>query len=90
LTARAVHLARREHAWLTPTQSLDQTDMVFELVAASLERQDPGVALEAAATVLATLAGLLVTFVGESLTMSLLRTAWPDGFPDAGTEKGRA
>ena|SRR5206468_8103895 len=89
LTTRALHLARREHPWLTPTRNLDQTDMAFELAAASLERQDPGAALEAAVAVLATLAGLLVTFIGNSLTTALLRKAWPDGFSDA-TEEGRA
>jgi hypothetical protein len=31
---------------------------------------------------LATLALLLVTFIGESLTMQLLRKAWPDAFGD--------
>jgi hypothetical protein len=86
LTVRAVHLARREHAWLTPVENLEQTDEVFEYVAASLERQDPDVALKAGAAVLATLAELLVAFIGESLTMRLLRKAWPDAFSDAGEE----
>jgi hypothetical protein len=90
LIARAVHLARPEYPCLTPVENLEQTPEIFEHVAASLERQDPGVALEAAAAVLATLAGLLVTFIGESLTMRLLRQAWPDGFSDAGREEGRS
>lgn len=59
-------------------------------VIAGLERQDPAVAADAAATVLASLTGLLVTFIGGSLTTGLLRQAWPDAFFDAGTEETKA
>ena len=88
LIMRAVHLAQPQHPWLAPVENLKQTHEVFEHVAASLERQDPGVALEAGATLLATLAGLLVAFIGEPLTMGLLQKAWPDGFSEAGAEAG--
>ena len=42
-----------------------------------------------AVAVITTLAGLLTTFVGESLTTRLVRQAWPAGFGDAGTEETR-
>jgi hypothetical protein len=89
LTARAVHLVQREHPWL-PTQRPDQSDDAIEVVAASLAQQDLQAAREAGAAVLATLAGLLVTFIGDSLTMRLLRKSWPDGFRDAASEEGNA
>jgi hypothetical protein len=56
----------------------------------SLERQDPAVATEAAATVFATFTGLLVTFIGEPLTARLLRKAWPDALSDAIAEEKEA
>jgi hypothetical protein len=90
LSARAVHLARAEYPWLAPTRHPDSTETVFGLVAASLERQAPDVALEAGTAVLATLAGLLATFIGESLTLRLLRKSWPDGFPESGSGEGKA
>jgi hypothetical protein len=45
------------------------------------------VAVEAAGAVFATFAGLLITFIGEHLTASLLRKAWPGAFSDAGAEE---
>ena len=90
LTARAVHLAGREHPYLNAARSPEPTDDVFERVAVLLRQHDPAVAVATGAAVLAALAGLLVTFIGESLTMRLLRQAWPDGFSDAGRKEGRA
>jgi hypothetical protein len=81
LSARAVHLAQRQY----PSLATPREPVFF-----SLERQDPAVAREAAAAVLAALAGLLVTLIGESLMMRLLRKAWPDGFSDEGAEERHA
>jgi hypothetical protein len=98
LTGRAVHLAQQHHTWLVstrgadhvPDQVHDQVNDAMGQVIAGLAQQDPAAAADAAATVFALLAGLLVTFIGASLTMGLLRQAWPDAFFDAGTEEGRA
>ena len=100
LTGRAVHLAQREYSWLvhtpegtpvsterTPGTPPEQADGPFAHVIVSLERQDPAVATEAAGAVLATLTGLLVTFIGEPLTTRLLQKAWPDAFSDDAGEK---
>ena len=86
LTARALDLAQKEYPWLVHRREPEQPEGPFEHVIACLKRQDPAVAAEAAGTVLATLAGLLVAFIGESLTMQLLRKAWPDAF-SAGSAK---
>jgi hypothetical protein len=94
LAGRAVHLAQQQHTWLVsargPDQAPDQINAAMGQVIAGLERQDPAVAADAAATVLALLTGLLVTFIGGSLTTGLLRQAWPDAIFDAGTEEGTA
>jgi hypothetical protein len=94
LTGRAVHLAQQQHSGLAPAREPDQVpDQVNEAIGqviAGLERQDPAVAADAAATVFALLTGLLVTFIGASLTTGLLRQAWPDAFFDAGTGETKA
>ena len=98
LTGRAVHLARQQHPWLVSTRGADQVpdltpdqlDAVIGPVIAGLGQQDSAVATDAAATVLALLTGLLVAFIGASLTTGLLRQAWPDAFFDAETEEEKA
>jgi hypothetical protein len=90
LTGRALHLARREYPWLVHTREQEQTEGPFAHVIACLERQDPAAATEAAATVFATLTGLLVTFIGEPLTARLLRKAWPGALSDGGPEETKA
>ena len=80
LTGRTLYLAQRQYPWLVQTREPEEWDGPFEQIVFCLERQDPAVATEAAGAVLATLAGLLVTFIGEPLTVQLLRKAWPDAF----------
>jgi hypothetical protein len=104
LTGRALHLARREYPWLADTREgtpartertpgtmpPEHAEGPFAHVILRLERQDPAVATEAAGAVFATFTGLLVTFIGESLTARLLRKAWPDAFSDASREETKA
>lgn len=85
VTTRALHLAQREYPSV-PAGVADQAG-AFHQVSFWLKQQDPGVAMDAAATLLATLGELLVTFIGEALTMRLLRKGWPDGFPDVKSEE---
>jgi hypothetical protein len=87
LTGRAVHVAQRDYPWLVDTREPVQGEGPFAQVIFCLERQNAAVATEAAGAVLATLTGLLVTFIGEPLTTGLLRTAWPDVFSDASPEE---
>jgi hypothetical protein len=87
LTSRALHLAQQEYPWLVHRREPEQPDGPFAQVIVCLTRQDPAIASEAAGAVFAALAGLLVTFLGEPLTMQLLRKAWPDAFSDASTEE---
>jgi hypothetical protein len=87
LTGRALHLAQRAHPWLVHTRAPEQWRGPLDQLIFCLEQQDPAVATEAAGAVFGTLTGLLVSFIGESLTISLLRQAWPDAFDDARTEE---
>jgi hypothetical protein len=87
LTGRALHLVQREYPWLVPTGEPEPADGPFAQVMFCLERQDPAVVTEAAGAVFATFTGLLVTFIGEPLTIRLLRQAWPDVFSDASPEE---
>jgi hypothetical protein len=80
LAARSLHIVQRSFPWLAEAQG--SADGPFAQLAFGMERQEPSVATEAAAAVLATLAGLLVTLIGETLTMGVLRAAWPSVFPN--------
>jgi len=82
LTARSLHLVQRDFPWLAEARERDPSADPFAQVSFCLERQEPAVATEAAATALATLGGLLATLIGETLTMRVLRAAWPSAFPD--------
>src|SRR5688572_22815108 len=73
LAARALHLARQEYPCLVQTRQPEDAAGSFSQVVDCLERQGPAVATEAAGAVLATLTGLLVTFIGEPLTTRLVR-----------------
>jgi hypothetical protein len=86
LTGRALNLAQREYPWLVPTAQPHHWEGHFAEVLFCLERQNPAVATDAAAAVLATFTGLLMTFIGEPLTVQVLRKAWPDGFSESSTE----
>jgi hypothetical protein len=87
LTGRAFHLVQQEYPSLVHTGEPQQGERPFAQVIFSLERQEPAVAVEAAGALFATFAGLLITFIGEPLTASLLRKAWPGAFSDAGTKE---
>jgi hypothetical protein len=87
LTGRTLYLAQRKYPWLIHAREPGEWKGPFAQIVFCLERQDPAVATEAAGAVLATLAGLLVTFIGEPLTTRLLRKAWPDAFSDASIEE---
>lgn len=90
LTDRALHIARREYPWLVVTREEAGTEEPISQVLICLKRQEPAVATEAANAVFATFTGLLATFIGEPLTMRLLRKAWPDALSDASSEEPKA
>ena len=81
ICARSVHLAEQNVRGLGSVRAPAQGDAPFALLQLSLEQQEPAAAADAAVAVLATASALLALFIGEHLTSSLLREAWPDEFP---------
>ena len=79
--SRGLHLARRQFPERLPGHELDRNESPFARAQSFLERQESRVAPEAAAVLLTTVGKLLASFIGESLTIHILREAWPDDFP---------
>jgi hypothetical protein len=87
LTSRALHLAQSECPGLVQvvySARQGQGAGSFADVVESLAQRDAAVAADCGGVLIGTLTGLLVTFIGEPLTLSLLRKAWPDAFLDPG------
>ena len=86
ICAHSLHLTARNVRGLTSIPTADRGDAPFALLQLFLEQQDPAAAAEASVAVLATASELLVSFIGEDLTTSLLREAWPEDFAGDASE----
>ena len=87
LMARALALATAEVPWLGSVRLRD--DGSLEGFDEAGDRRDAVASGEAGVEVVAQLLGLLVTFIGESLTLRLVRDAWPDApLDEAGVKAG--
>lgn len=84
LMARALALATAELPWLHPVHV--RSDGSLEGFDAATGDKDAAQAAEAGVVVVAQLLGLLVTFIGEPLTMSLVCDVWVD-LPLDGTNR---
>lgn len=78
LLSRAVALAKSEVDSLNPVQVRE--DGSLEGFAGDSPGAGPGG--DGGAAIVAHLLGLMVTFIGESLTRQLVRDAWPDAATD--------
>ncbi|MEQ1912389.1 MAG: hypothetical protein ABMA15_26440 [Vicinamibacterales bacterium] len=87
ICARSLHLTERNVHGLASVRASAQGDSPFALLQLSLAQLEPAAATEAAVAVLATASELLASFIGEGLTASLLREAWPQDFAGDTTEK---
>jgi hypothetical protein len=76
LLARALALAKAEVPWLEAVRV--QADGSLEGFAEAAQQQNADVAAQGSATLLAQLLGLLITFVGNYLTLRLMCDIWPD------------
>jgi hypothetical protein len=85
--ARSLHLALQQLAGLAPVQVSKRDNGPFTLAQHFLEHQEPAVAAEAAVALLTTVTELLASFIGDRLTVGLLRQAWPHDFADDTTEE---
>ena len=81
LLSRALAMAKAE------APSLDAARVRPDGSLEGLAGMGPAQDAEAGAVVVAQLLGLLVTFIGEHLTLPLVREAWPDA-PVGGTDRG--
>ncbi len=76
LLARALALAKADEPWLQTVQVLADGTLDGFAEARRLPGDKPP--CEAGTVILARLLGLLVTFIGEPLTMRLVRDVWPE------------
>ena len=79
LVTRAFQLTQREYP-AAGSLGDGKDGEPFTQIASWLDRQDQSRASEAAAAMFASLAGLLITLIGESLTTRYLQKAWPECF----------
>ena len=89
LMSRALAMAKAEVPSLVAVQV--RADGSLEGLDGRGNEQDAAVAGEAGVVVVAQLLGLLVTFIGEPLTLRLVRDTWPDVSAtgvDAGSGEG--
>jgi hypothetical protein len=77
LLKRALHLASRELPYLAPIVD-SAAEGSLDAVRAALRDVEPARAREALAEVFAQLLALLVTFIGQDLTLRTLRQVWPE------------
>jgi hypothetical protein len=76
---RAVNLRKREFPFLDEgIVPLERGEGMAEPLRACLQKQTPEVIREVSVTLFATFAGVLVTVIGDRLTLSLLQQIWPD------------
>jgi len=73
LFARSAKLAQSEFAAFADVSVVEDSTKLREC----LQAQDPAVATESAAALFATFFALLTTFIGERLTLQVVRRAWP-------------
>ena len=85
--ARSLHLAERQVPGLVAVQASDSDDGPFMRARRLLEQQDLVVATDAAVVLIDTICELLASFIGESLTIKLLRAAWPHDFAGDSSEE---
>lgn len=78
LFARALYLSRAEFPFLVGVRAGTSPESNLEGLRASLEGVEVERAREGVASVLASLIGLMITFLGENLTWRLLGRAWPE------------
>jgi hypothetical protein len=79
LFLRAVKLRRADFPFLDErTFSREQGESAADSLRVRLQEQEADVIREVSVTLVATVAGLLVTIIGERLAWSLLRDVWPE------------
>lgn len=78
LYSRSIHLAAVKFPWLAASHSTQPADFRFADLQTTLERHDAAEASEASIALLIIFLDVLATLIGESLTSTILRSAWGD------------
>jgi hypothetical protein len=77
LLGRAIQIASRDHPWLASVKPGTAADCPLSGLTEAADLLDVVNALEGYTALLATIIWLLVTFIGEDLTLRFVRHAWP-------------
>lgn len=85
LITRAVHLARRDFAFLGPVRPAVPAPVDFAGLRESLSAREDAEAERAGVSVIQNLLGLLVGLLGEDLGLAPVRKLWPQAAPGAST-----
>lgn len=78
LLNRALSLAKKKYAWLEGVGIEDYPGCEFKDLREAVKGKKPGTVNEACTLILANVIWLLVTFIGEDITIGLIQEAWPD------------
>lgn len=92
LVARAAHLTSAEAGWIESITFRAEPVLTLEGLSERIESEGAGPVFDGLALLLANLIGLLCTFIGESLTLLLVRRIWPEvapEFPGSGSKEGK-
>jgi hypothetical protein len=86
---RGMHAAGKKHPWLVATEDSSDRLSSPESLKAALHEQELAEATQATALLFSTLLELLVTLIGQALTIKLLSASWGIAFDQAvrGTPK---
>jgi len=82
LYARNIHLVRARHPWLA-----DGSDPGFKRLKTGLEGQEAASAGAAAVDLLTTFIDTLIQLIGESLTTTILKSAWNQDIADTAAKE---
>ncbi len=78
LLARSLHVARAEFPFLQAIRAGSDSDAFLLTLNARMDDVDPREAGDGLKAILGIPLDLLVGFIGEDLTLSLVRQVWPD------------
>jgi hypothetical protein len=78
LLNRALYLAKKKYAWLEGVGIEDDPGCEFKDLREAVKGKKPVTVNEACTLILANVIWLLVTFIGEDITIGLIQEAWPD------------
>jgi hypothetical protein len=78
LVGRAIQITARDYPWLATVQTGTSSDCPLSGLAEAAGRMDVADAMEGYAALLASMIWLLMSFIGEDLTLRFVRVAWPN------------